>query len=72
MLTNNIWQTMGVRKMNKLYTLFEASLLLHVSESTLYRWIHHKKIEYVKLGSRVMFSEKSLQEFIKNNTIVPE
>lgn len=69
---NSIWQAMGVHKMNKLYTIFEASLLLHVSESTLYRWIHHKKIEFIKLGSRVMFSEESLQEFIKNNTIVPE
>lgn len=69
---NSIWQAMGVHKMNKLCTIFEASLLLHVSESTLYRWVHQKKIEYIKLGSRVMFSEESLKEFIKNNTIVPE
>ena len=58
--------------MNNLLTIQEAASYLRISVSTIYRWIHHRKIEYIKLGSRVMFSEESLQEFIKNNTIVPE
>lgn len=58
--------------MNKLYPVFEAAIMLHISESTLYRWIHHKKIKYVKIGSRVMFSEEALDEFIENNTVTPE
>jgi len=58
--------------MNKLYTIFETSLLLHISESTLYRWVHQKKIEHVKIGSRVLFSEDYLNEFIKNNTVNSE
>ena len=55
-----------------LLTVKETAKFLKISESTIYRWIHKKKIEYTKLGSRVMFSEESLQELIKNNTIVPE
>ena len=58
--------------MNNLLTIKETASYLRVSVSTLYRWINFKKIEYIKLGSRVMFSEESLNEFIKNNTITPE
>lgn len=71
-MMNTLTAMMRTQKMNKLYTIFETSLLLHVSESTLYRWVHQKKIEYVKIGSRVMFSEACLNKFIKNNTVTPE
>lgn len=57
--------------MNKLYPVFEAAIMLHISESTLYRWIHQKKIEYIKIGSRVLFSEDVLKKFIEQNTIIP-
>lgn len=62
--------TKGV-KMNKLYPVFEAAIMLHISESTLYRWIHQKKIEYIKIGSRVLFSEDVLKKYIEQNTIIP-
>lgn len=58
--------------MNKLYPVFEAAILLHISESTLYRWIHQRKIEYVKIGSRVLFTDKVLNDYIKKNTITSE
>ena len=58
--------------MNKLYTIFETSLMLHISESTLYRWIHQKKIKHVKIGSRVLFSSDNLKDFINKNTINAE
>lgn len=58
--------------MNKLYPVFEAAIMLHVSESTLYRWIHQRKIEFVKIGSRVLFTDEMLNEYIKQNTVTPE
>ncbi len=58
--------------MDKLYTIFETSLLLHVSESTLYRWVHQKRIEYVKIGSRVLFTDEMLNNYIKKNTVTAE
>lgn len=55
--------------MNKLYPVFEAAIMLHISESTLYRWIHQRKIEYVKIGSRVLFTDEMLNDYIKKNTV---
>lgn len=55
--------------MNNLLNIKEAASYLRISISTLYRWIHQKKIKHVKIGSRVLFSQEYLDEFIKNNTI---
>jgi len=57
--------------MNRLYPVFEAAIMLHISESTLYRWIHQRKIKYVKIGSRVLFTDEILNDYIKNNIITP-
>ena len=57
--------------MNNLLNVQETASYLHISISTLYRWVHHKKIEYVKIGSRVLFSEDILKKYIKQNTIIP-
>lgn len=58
--------------MNKLYPVFEAAIMLHISESTLYRWIHQRKIEHIKIGSRVFFTDEMLNNYIKKNTITSE
>ena len=58
--------------MNKLYPVFEAAIMLHISESTLYRWIHQRKIEHIKIGSRVLFTDEMLNNYIKENTITSE
>lgn len=57
--------------MNNLLNVQESASYLHISISTLYRWVHHKKIEYVKIGSRVLFSEDILKKYIEQNTITP-
>ncbi len=57
--------------MNNLLSVQDAACYLHISSSTLYRWVHCKKIEYVKIGSRVLFTKESLEIFIQNNTITP-
>ena len=58
--------------MNKLYPVFEAAIMLRISESTLYRWIHQRKIEHIKIGSRVLFTDEMLNNCIKKNTITSE
>lgn len=55
--------------MNNLLNIKEAASYLRISVSTLYRWVHQKKIKHAKIGSRVLFSQDSLYEFINNNTI---
>ncbi len=55
--------------MERLLDMQETASYLHISISTLYRWVHQKKIKHAKIGSRVLFSQDSLDEFINNNTI---
>ena len=54
---------------NKYYPVFEVAIKLHISESTLYRWIHQKKISHIKIGSRVLFSQENIEEFLNKNTV---
>lgn len=55
--------------MNNLLNIQDTASYLHVSISTLYRWVHHKKIEHIKIGSRVLFTREYLEKFVKLNTI---
>ena len=59
----------GVKMNNTLLNVQETASYLHIATSTLYRWVHQKKIKHTKIGSRVLFSQEYLDEFIKNNTI---
>lgn len=59
----------GVKMNNTLLNVQEAASYLHIAASTLYRWVHQKKIKHAQIGSRVLFSQDSLDEFINNNTI---
>ena len=54
--------------MEKILDIQETASYLHIFISTLYRWVHYRKIEYIKIGSKVLFSENYLKEFIKSNT----
>lgn len=56
--------------MEKLLDIQETASYLHISISTLYRWVHYRKIEFVKIGSKILFSQDYLREFIKTNTFV--
>ena len=55
--------------MERLLDMQETASYLHISISTLYRWVHQKKIKHSKIGSRVLFSNDYLKEFINNNTV---
>jgi excisionase family DNA binding protein len=58
--------------MERLWDMQETASYLHISISTLYRWVHQKKIKHAKIGSRVLFSQDILKEFINNNTVNTE
>lgn len=58
--------------MNNLLNVPDTARYLQVSVSTLYRWVHRKEIQHIKLGSRVLFSQDYLNEFINNNTVNTE
>ena len=59
----------GVKMNNTLLNVQEAASYLHISISTLYRWVHQKKIKHAKIGSRVLFSNDDLKEFVIDNTV---
>lgn len=61
-----------VKMNNTLLNVQEAASYLHIATSTLYRWVHQKKIKHAKIGSRVLFSQDILKEFINNNTVNTE
>lgn len=59
------------KEMNNLLSISETASYLRVSKSTLYRWVYKKQIQHVKIGSRVLFLESYLLEFLEENTIQP-
>lgn len=58
--------------MNNLLNIQETARCLHISISTLYRWVHRKEIKHIKIGSRVLFSQEDLAEFIRINTVAQD
>ena len=54
-----------------LLTVKETAEVRRTSEATLYRWVHNKKINYVKLGG-LKFDEDYIQEYIKQHTVNSE
>lgn len=54
--------------MYKLYSIDEIASRLGIKKSTLYTWVHYKKIPYIKIGRKLAFSEEKIIEFINENT----
>ena len=52
-----------------LLTIDELSKQLMISKSTLYRWVHHKAIPFVKIGGKLRFSKCDIDDFIKQNSV---
>lgn len=44
-------------------------MLLGISEKTLRDWVWRKKIDYVKVGDRVMFEPEAIRNFIARNRV---
>lgn len=49
--------------MEKLIDIHQLCEVLHVKPSTIYGWIHEKKIPYYKLNNLVRFDEKEISEW---------
>jgi excisionase family DNA binding protein len=45
-----------------------AAHLLGISVKTLRDWIHHRRIDYIKVGTRVMIRPETIRQFVSNNT----
>lgn len=58
--------------MKPLMNIVETSNYLGIAKNTIYAWVHKKQIPFVKLGGRLFFKAKDLEQFIEENTIRPE
>jgi len=45
-----------------------AAHLLGISVKTMRDWIHGRKIDHVKVGSRVMIRPETIRRFVTSNT----
>jgi excisionase family DNA binding protein len=43
----------------------QAAAYLTLSKSTVYQYLHYKKIPFFKIGERVIFSKSELDKWIK-------
>ena len=46
----------------------QAAYLLGISVKTLRDWIQDRRIDYVKVGTRVLFRPETIRVFVKKNT----
>jgi excisionase family DNA binding protein len=53
----------------RLFTVDETSAILNLSKWFLYRLVEEKKIKHVRLGKKILFSEKQLDQIIEENTV---
>lgn len=49
----------------RLYTVEEAAAFLRVAVPTIYKWVHHRKINYYKVGTKVVFRFEDLTAMVK-------
>lgn len=54
--------------MSKYHTTEETATYLRISISTLYKYVHQKKIPFHKLGNRVIFIFDELDDWIGEQT----
>ncbi len=58
-----------IPELRRLITAKEASQYLSLSTDTVYRMAASKKLPYLKIGDRVLFDIKSLDQWIEKNLI---
>ena len=55
---------------SNLLTVSEAADYLRLKTSTIYHYVHHNKIAFYKVGSRVLFKREDLDNYL-NEMYVP-
>jgi excisionase family DNA binding protein len=53
----------------KLLNIHEAAEYLGLKVSTLYAWVHQRRVPYVKVGRLVRFRPEALEKWLENNTV---
>ncbi len=61
----------GMTHTRALLTIQQAAQMTGVSITTLYKWVSHRKIPYIKMGRLVKFDPLKLEEWIKQQTVMP-
>ena len=54
--------------MERVYTEKQASEILHITRMTLYNLRESGKLSYVRIGSRTLYRERDLEEFLESQT----
>ncbi len=54
-----------------LLTIQQAAQITGISTTTLYKWVSQRKIPYIKMGRLVKFDPLKLEEWIKQQTVMP-
>jgi excisionase family DNA binding protein len=55
----------------ELLTVIETAKALRISQGTVRAWVLARKIAYVKLGSRVLFKQTDIENFVNRSTVQP-
>lgn len=58
--------------MKRLLSVNETADLLGLKVSTIYAWVHKKKIPYVKTGGKLKFIEDQISKLVEANSFVPD
>lgn len=53
---------------DKLLNINELSQYLGIKKSTVYAWIHGKRIEYIKVGRLVKFDKRKIDAWLERHT----
>ena len=56
-------------KTNTLLTIEEVVKMLRITRPTLYKIMNNNAIEVVRIGGRVLFTEKAVNDYIERCTI---
>lgn len=62
----------GVEGIEPLVAVDQAAYLLGISPKTLRDWVQYRKIEFVKVGTRVLFRPETIRNLVASNTRHPE
>lgn len=68
----NITHEVVVEKTNsQILTIDELSAYLKISRFTIYDWVYHKKIPYIKLGRNLWFKKELIDVWLKSKLHLP-
>jgi len=56
----------------RLLTAGEVAERLSVAKSTIYAWVHEKRLRHVKLRKSVRFREADIEELVEENIREPQ